>query len=168
MVIPDTCAVLSTLHLQENHDPVLKREAFKQAVNHVYIETSSQCNRRCSYCPNNQNDRISNNYFMDDEIYNRILSELALINYSKEFHFVGYNEPLMHIDNLLGRIEQARAALPLATIVVFSNGDYLSSSKLDALTAAGMNGLVLAVHLAPAPLTVTMPSSNALTTLRPN
>jgi hypothetical protein len=148
IVIPDTCSVLSTIQLQQNHDPVLKREAFKQAVNHVYIETSSQCNRRCSYCPNSQNDRLSKNHFMDDAIYDRILHDLALINYDKDFHFVGYNEPLMHIDNLLWRIKQARAALPLATLIVYSNGDYLTTSKLDALIAAGITGMVIAPHLA--------------------
>lgn len=141
--------IVSTLHFRPQTDERLKREAFRQAVTYIDVETSSQCNRRCGYCPNAFNDRLTSNRFMDDAVFSSLIEDLRLIDYARELHFVGFNEPLMHRQNILSRVAQARRALPRANIIVFSNGDYLDRSYLDELVAAGMSALIVSVHLAP-------------------
>ena len=61
--------IISTLHFSVLDDDRLKREAFRQAVYYIDVETSSQCNRKCLYCPNSVNDRLSANQFMDDTVF---------------------------------------------------------------------------------------------------
>jgi hypothetical protein len=48
-------SVITNLHFVPITDRTLAREAFRQAVRWIEIETSSQCNRRCAYCPNSSN-----------------------------------------------------------------------------------------------------------------
>lgn len=144
-----TRAIVSTLQFRYLTDPAEKREAFRQAVNYIDLETSSQCNRRCSYCPNSQNDRLSGNRFMDDDVFRSIIHDLSQIDYSRDLHFVGYNEPMMHSENLTARVAFARSRLPHAHLVVFTNGDYLDRERLEALRTAGVSSLTVSAHLAP-------------------
>lgn len=141
--------IISTLHFRHLENDRLKREAFRQGVYYIDIETSSQCNRKCQYCPNSQNDRLSVNNFMPHSVFTSFMMDLHGIDYSKEIHFVGYNEPLLHIEDLLGRIALARKLAPKATIVVFTNGDYLERESVDQLVAAGTNEITVSVHLPP-------------------
>jgi len=141
-------SIISTLHFRCQENERLKREAFRQAVTYIDVETSSQCNRRCLYCPNSRNDRLSFNRFMDDAVFIPFINNLRAIGYSRELHFVGFNEPLMHRENILGRVTLARRLLPRAVIVVFTNGDYLDRPYLEQLIVAGMNKMIISVHLA--------------------
>ena len=147
MVLKERKSIISTLQFRELHDDRLKQEAFRQAVYYIDVETSSQCNRQCNYCPNSYNDRLSSNQFMADNIFSGLVYDLQTINYEKELHFVGYNEPMLHLDNLLARISLARKLLPRARLVVFTNGDYLKTPELEKLIAAGVNQVTISVHL---------------------
>ena len=144
-----TGTIISTLHFRRQDDDVLKREAFRQAVSYIDVETSSQCNRRCGYCPNATNDRLSSNSFMDDAVFVPFVNNLRAIDYARDVHFVGFNEPLMHKENLLGRLALTRRLLPRAAITVYTNGDYLTPEYLEHLIAAGMSDMIISVHLAP-------------------
>jgi molybdenum cofactor biosynthesis enzyme MoaA len=141
--------IISTLHFSVLDDDRLKREAFRQAVYYIDVETSSQCNRKCLYCPNSVNDRLSANQFMDDTVFVSFINDLHAIDYRRELHFVGYNEPLLYMEDVLGRIALARAKLPRATITVFTNGDYLEREGVDQLIAAGADEIKISVYLAP-------------------
>lgn len=144
-----TGVVVSTLHFSEDLSPAQKREAFRQGVRYIDVETSSQCNRRCTYCPNSVNDRISGNDFIDDQAFHRIIDNLSEISYRHDVHFAGYNEPLMHKDNLYSRIRIARAKLPHARLIVFTNGDYMDAEALGNLIACGTDAIKISVHPAP-------------------
>jgi hypothetical protein len=148
-VLMDQNCIISTLHFSVLDDDRLKREAFRQAVYYIDVETSSQCNRKCLYCPNSVNDRLSTNQLMDDTVFASFIDDLHAIDYRRELHFVGYNEPLLFIEDLLGRIALARAKLPRAAITVFTNGDYLEREGVDQLIAAGADEIRISVHLAP-------------------
>ena len=147
MVMKDRKSIISTLQFRELHDDRLKQEAFRQAVYYIDVETSSQCNRQCNYCPNSQNDRLTSNRFMPDNIFSGLVYDLHTINYEKELHFVGYNEPMLHLDDLLGRISLARKLLPRARLFVFTNGDFLKTPELEKLISAGVNQITISVHL---------------------
>ena len=138
--------ILSTLHLTQLTDPLLKQLAFKQGVYYIDVETSSQCNRKCHYCPNATNDRLSFNQFMDKAVYEKLINDLATIGYDKSLHFVGYNEPLMHKDSILANIAYAREKLPHATLKVLTNGDYLDAEYLKELAEAGVNKMLISIH----------------------
>jgi len=141
--------MLGTMHFQTNLSSIAKQHAFKAGVNYIDVETSSQCNRICNYCPNSIHDRRTSNSFMEWDVYEKLIKELAEISYSETLNFVGYNEPLMHKEDLIDRVSRARELLPGATLNVFSNGDYLSREVVDRLHLAGVDALVISVHMAP-------------------
>jgi MoaA/NifB/PqqE/SkfB family radical SAM enzyme len=127
------------------------RRAFKQAVNKVEIETSSQCNRRCTYCPNSRAElhhRRETNSFMDMEMFKRLLRDLREIDYDKKIGLVGMNEFFMHEENFT-YLELVKAALPKSTVWVYSNGDYVTRALLERAERAGLDRLLVSFHLAP-------------------
>jgi radical SAM protein with 4Fe4S-binding SPASM domain len=141
--------VVSTLHFNSNLNEYEKKVAFLSGVRMVELETSSQCNRRCHYCPNSKYDRISGNTYISDAVFNRVIDDLASVDYAWRLHFHGYNEPLMHFDNLVTRIQTARKRLPKASLCIFTNGDYLTKDMFCQLEDSGINAVILSVHMPP-------------------
>ena len=148
VLLNENC-IVSTLHFRRLSDEKLKREAFRQAVYYIDVETSSQCNRKCLYCPNSQNDRFTSNQFMEEPVYKSFIDDLNEIDYAREVHFVGYSEPLLYVDDLLGRIDYARKKLPQAQLIAFTNGDYIERETVDQLIAVGCSEIRISVHLPP-------------------
>jgi len=141
-------SIISTLHFTPVSDRAVAREAFRQGVRWIEVETSSQCNRRCSYCPNSKFDRMRQNDFLDMEVYRKMIRELAEIDYDGEIKFVGNNEFFMHKQNR-AYVEFARAQLPRAKMTLFSNGDYLANEDLQWASSAGVGLLIVTLHPGP-------------------
>jgi hypothetical protein len=141
-------SVVTSLHFAPITDRALAREAFRQAVRWVEIETSSQCNRRCGYCPNSKFDRISKNDFLDMAVYEKMVRELSEIDYDGEIKFVGNNEFFMHPGNRR-YVETARSHLPRARMTLFSNGDYVKRDDLEWASANGVGQLIVTLHPGP-------------------
>ena len=57
---------------------------FKKYVHDVELENHSYCNRTCWFCPNAFLDRRSESIIMTNEVFGKILSNLAEINYSEQ------------------------------------------------------------------------------------
>lgn len=141
--------VIGTLHFTDALTPYQKMVAFKSAVRTVDIEIFKQCNRRCPYCPNSIYDRRSENEFLPETLFERVISDFAQIEYFGQINFSGYNEPLMHFDVLVERIKHARARLPNARLAIYTNGDYLTADAFNTLDAIGVDMINVSVHLAP-------------------
>jgi hypothetical protein len=123
-------------------------KAFKQAVSKIEIETSSQCNRRCTYCPNSKPElahRREKNEFLDMAVFQRLLSDLKEIDYDRKIALVGMNEFFMHEENF-AYLELAKEMLPKAFVQAYSNGDYLTRDYLERAEKAGLDLLVVSFH----------------------
>jgi hypothetical protein len=121
------------------------RELFRACVDYVEVEVFSYCNRTCWFCPNAKLDRRSQNVYMDERLYLRILADLGSIDYRGQVSYSRYNEPLSD-RIILTRLRQARAALPHAVLQTNTNGDYLTRAYLDELHAAGLNQIDIQVY----------------------
>jgi hypothetical protein len=132
-------------HFSNQLTPDRAKALFKSSVNQVEIETFTYCNRTCWFCPNARIDRRSNNRYMEEALYLRILSELAAIDFDKVVTYSRYNEPLAD-RIILTRLRQARLALPKAYLSTHTNGDYLNRQYLDELKEAGLNRLRVQVY----------------------
>jgi len=104
----------------------------------VSIETSSYCNRTCGTCPVSQHPRGKK--YLSEELYVKIVGELARIRYAGEVYLHGYNEPLCD-SSLPDKVRLARKLLPRARILFFSNGDYLTLALLRELVSSGLDEL---------------------------
>jgi radical SAM protein with 4Fe4S-binding SPASM domain len=138
-------------YFQSNHFVGLSAEdeamlLFKSSVSNVNIEISSYCNRKCQYCPISKVDRFSANKVLPEPVFDKILSDLAKIDYDGEVSLNLYNEPTADRELLLARIAAIRKALPKTTIYFSSNGDYLDREYLAAMVAAGLSKLYVTLH----------------------
>ncbi len=124
-------------HVSVQTSGELARRLFKASVAIVEVEISSYCNRTCRFCPNSLVDRRSNPQTMDADLFTSIVDQLRRINYDGAISLHRYNEPLADRAHVLACIRQIRERLPLATIRIFTNGDYLDRDYLDELYGAG-------------------------------
>lgn len=113
--------------------------------NVVEIEVNRRCNRRCSYCPNSLDDWRQPEERIEDALFHRIIVMLAEINFSGRLSFHFFNEPLLHpwIEDL---VRIARTSLPLAYIVLYTNGDLLDECRYQRLLAAGIDHFLVTRH----------------------
>ena len=124
----------------------LKYETF-DFFNDIDIEVNTACNRRCSYCPNSIDDRglPKNNIEMKVALYEKIIDELALLNFTGRISPIFYGEPLLR-KNLAALIKYTREKIPQADIKITTNGDFLSLEKYQELVKAGASKFLITQH----------------------
>jgi len=119
---------------------------FRRHVTLIEVETTSYCNRTCTFCPNSFIDRRSEKHSMPEASWRRIVDDLRAIDYSGSFFWCRYSEPTSE-DRLVDRIAEVRRAAPRSRIGIDSNGDYLDAVYLDRLIKAGLNRLWVDIYL---------------------
>ncbi|WGE30844.1 radical SAM protein (plasmid) [Edwardsiella tarda] len=134
---------------KEHFEPALPLDSamqlFKNSVNNIEIEISSYCNRQCTYCPNAHYDRRTKAY-MSDALFDSIIQQLSLIDYSERIAFHRYNEPLADFQYLLRRIAQTKEKLPRCELTIYTNGDYLTKKTVSALENSGVDVVIATSH----------------------
>jgi len=123
-----------------------KKKLFAENVELVYIEPHSQCNRKCWFCPNSKIDRHSRLDMMENDIFIKVVTELAEIDYDGDLSFSLYNEPLMDKD-ICSKIKIAREMLPNAMIHFNTNGDFLTNEILCKLEKAGLDRILISHYI---------------------
>jgi len=113
----------------------------------VIIETSSACNRRCSYCPNSKFDRglIENNRKLKIELFHKIIDELVELRWFGQIQSNFYNEPLLD-ERLPELMKYAKLKLPACSIVIYTNGDFLTIDLYKKLVECGVTDFVITEH----------------------
>lgn len=102
----------------------------------VSIEISSQCNRKCSFCPNSK--YVREIAYMKEELFQKIIDELKQMHFAGRLSFTLYNEPLL--DKRLPKfVAYASRQLPAAYLFLNTNGDFLDISTWNALRTAGIH-----------------------------
>jgi radical SAM protein with 4Fe4S-binding SPASM domain len=93
----------------------------------VEVETTTYCNRRCTYCPNSVFDRgmRGNEVRMPTKLFEKIVVDLGENYFCNQFSPHNYGEPLAD-ERMPDLLELARRAMPLARIALYTNGDYLN------------------------------------------
>jgi len=102
--------------------------------NFIEVETSTYCNRRCSWCPNSKYKRGQEKKFINFDLFTKIIADLKKINYQGQLALHNYNEPLLD-PNLYKYLNIIKTQLPLVKIIIFTNGDYLYNGVLKKLKA---------------------------------
>src|SRR5271157_4833919 len=93
------------------------------------IETIDRCNRACHWCPTNKHNDSRPYKRMTDEIFKKIIDDLANFDYKGCIGLFCYNEPLMDKD-IVERIGYAKRMLPRAHHFTYSNCDLLAPISL--------------------------------------
>lgn len=122
-----------------------QKKLFKKHVTAVWIEFSSYCNRKCTFCPNTDGSRLSQRNLLDVEVFRKILDELAEIQYDGRIALHEYNEPLAE-PTFFERLEDVNNKLPEAYAFLTTNGDYLTRKKLTELSRLGLKHINISIY----------------------
>jgi hypothetical protein len=128
-----------------NHRDALR--LFAEFVEQIEVETTSYCNRVCSFCPNSFIDRRSEQSPMPEPAWRAILEGLAEVGFRGTFVWSRYSEPLSE-ERIVERIKEVRRAAPACRIAINTNGDYLDRKYLDELRASGVDRLMVDLYAA--------------------
>lgn len=109
----------------------------------ISVEISTYCNRKCSYCPNYNHETPK--LYADENIVYKTIDYLAELNYSGWVSFSFYNEPTLD-ERLITFIKYANNKIPKATIMMFSNGDFLNIEKTKEYKDAGVDQFIITIH----------------------
>ena len=115
--------------------------------NNLEMEATTFCNRKCTYCPNSQFERFGpeEDFYMPDPIFEKIISDLALNNYSGIIAPHHYGEPLSD-PSIYEKIKFINRKIPNAKIKIVTNGDYLNSEIYQKLLDYGISILNISKH----------------------
>ena len=116
------------LHVCEDTD--FQKGITKEFLRVVEIGIHSFCNRKCWFCANSSMvDRHSKKELMPEEMFLKIISELAEIEYAGMITFHRYNEPLADKELIIKRLSQVKSLLPNCSPSIFTNGDYIKDGE---------------------------------------
>lgn len=110
----------------------------------IGIETSTHCNRTCSYCANSTKP-FGSQVYMSDVVYTCILKRLQEMDWSGSIGFVFLNEPLLD-KNIGVKLSIAKAKLPKAKLLLYSNADCLTIDKMQELVDCGLHKIFVTDH----------------------
>ena len=124
-----------------------QQRLFKKYVRNITLELFDYCNRKCTYCPVSLVDRRSQMQLMPDAQFDKIVADLAAVDFDQSICLNLYNEPLAH-ERTFTAARQLTEALPKARVWLNTNGDYLNAEVLERIADAGIERVVITLHLA--------------------
>jgi radical SAM protein with 4Fe4S-binding SPASM domain len=127
--------------------PAAMLSLFRRNVAIINIETSSACNRFCSYCPDALYDRKTQ-ILMEPVLWQRFLKNIEAIRYDQQVSLNLYNEPMLD-PTICEKIAQLKKAAPNCVAKFSSNGDYLNPDTLQQLALAGLDQIYITLHAPP-------------------
>jgi hypothetical protein len=121
-------------------------DLFARFVEQIEVETTSFCNRTCSFCPNSFIDRRSEHLAMPEPAWGAIVAGLGEVRFRGTFVWSRYSEPLSE-RRILDRVREVRAAAPACRIALNTNGDYLDADYLVELREAGLDRVMIDLYV---------------------
>ena len=91
----------------------------------IELETVNRCNSGCSFCPVNKKSDTREYCRMTDELFEKIIGELADLDYSYRLGLYSNNEPFLDED-IIQRVKYAREKLPKAFLEIYTNATLLT------------------------------------------
>lgn len=114
----------------------------------VEFNLTGLCNRTCSFCPRADSDVFPNtNEYLEVSVFEKIMRDLAAIDYDSRIIFSAFSEPLLH-KKLEELIAVAKRHVR-AGVEIVSNGDRLTVERLKSVFDAGLDLLSVSMYDGP-------------------
>ena len=97
-------------------------------IKEIEVETLNRCNGKCSFCPVNALEPQRKYAKMSEQLFKKIIQELAEQNYSGTLSLFSNNEPFLD-ERIIDFYKYAREKLPGAKLSLFTNGSLLTLDK---------------------------------------
>ena len=104
----------------------------------VLIETRTDCNCRCQFCPQAYFSRPLK--IMEWSVFTKVIDQLAAMGFSGRIALYMTNEPLLE-SRLLEMVKYARSKSPRFFLDFTTNGIHLSAMQIDKLFIAGLDNI---------------------------
>ena len=148
-------------HFQETHGDATAPPFFSL----IEFNLSGLCNRFCVFCPRVDPAIFPNiNEHLPVDLYERVMVDLAEVNYDGMILFSGFGEPLLYkkIEHL---IQMSKQYCPNVRNEMVTNGDLVTVERLKELFASGLDTLLLSMYDGPEqePLFIQMREDAGLT-----
>lgn len=142
--IPRKSKLLDT-HLEGDRSRETKPPFFSL----IEFNLSGLCNRTCVFCPRVDPKVFPNvNEHIPVELYEKIMRELAEVDYDGTILFSAFGEPLLY-KRLNAVLRITKQYLPNAHVESVTNGDRVTVKKLQSLFAAGLDTLLISMYDGP-------------------
>jgi radical SAM protein with 4Fe4S-binding SPASM domain len=109
----------------------------------IEMEINSMCNRKCSYCPNITDKRPAG--YMDEQLFEKIIGELASIDFDGRISYHFYGEPLLD-KRLPAFVSRTKERVPKGSTEIYSNGDFLTLELFRDYLARGLDNFLITQH----------------------
>ncbi len=97
-------------------------------IDTIEIETINRCNGMCPFCPVNITQPQRPYAKMSEELFRKIIDDLASMNYSNNISLFSNNEPFLD-ERITDFHKYANEKLPAAHFSLFTNGSLLTLDK---------------------------------------
>jgi len=112
----------------------------------VELSLIDVCNRSCSFCPKSDPSVAPDTYqVMSRLLIDKVHDDLKAINYKGAIALCGYGEPMLHkdINYIVKKLSNA------GTVEIITNGDVLTSKKLQDLYLANVSKVLISMYDGP-------------------
>lgn len=122
----------AVIQMQINDVNAKVEEVYAQDIlfNEVEIETINRCNGGCSFCPVSVKNDTREYKLMSEELFHKIIDELAELSYSGHLALFSNNEPFLD-ERIVSFHQYARSRLPYAKMHLYTNGTLLTIDKFQ-------------------------------------
>ncbi|MCM1112007.1 MAG: radical SAM protein [Muribaculum sp.] len=122
----------SAIQLQIEDVNAKTEELYRQGglFNEIEIETINRCNGGCSFCPVSVKNDTREYKLMSEELFRKIIDELAELSYSDHLALFSNNEPFLD-ERIISFHQYARSRLPHAKMHLYTNGTLLTIDKFQ-------------------------------------
>lgn len=136
------------LNLKRRSEVVDKAYLYNEIPMPTWIELSliDVCNRKCVFCPkSDENVAPDTHQKMSKKIIDKIHDDLIEINFKGIISLAGYGEPLLHkdINYIVEKLSN------VSDVEIITNGDPLSSKKLQELYIAKVSKVLVSMYDGP-------------------
>lgn len=94
----------------------------------IEIETYNRCNGGCEFCPVSKKNDTRIEMKMEDQLFEKIINNLAEINYAGKVSLFSNNEPFLD-ERIVEFQKYVRKKLPQAYLYLYTNGTLLTLEK---------------------------------------
>ena len=123
------------------------RNPFSKMFNVIEFETTSYCNRKCSYCPNVDFERFGDDddFFMKEKVFHTLINQLEELNFNGLISPHLYGEP-MSDHRMLSWSKYIKERLPNSRLKIVTNGDFLNEKNFFEYLSAGVDVFYISKH----------------------
>lgn len=111
----------------------------------IFIQTQTGCNGNCIMCPMVEIKKKFPFHRMPDDLFKKIIDDIAAIDYDKELGFYLMYEPLMD-PSLFEKIDYAKKKCPKAVMVISTNASVLNKERAEKLLDSKIDWIVFNVN----------------------